>query len=179
MSLAGYLIWTIFPNKLNPQNLIFCTRKENSGNFTQKGIWTDQFERLRKAFKINWEIDAVLLVMGLRMDGNLPYVSISGTRGIRIGFLRRNEAGRHQKCRVTARKEMKHVKASSEDEEPLNTSLFFYESDFWRSWKRSITFTADVLSHRPLGWKMSLEKQYIITLHRCQYKKYNYMESDI
>ena len=40
------------------------------------------------------------------------------------------EAGRHQKCRVTARKEMKHVKASSEDEEPLNTSLFFYESDF-------------------------------------------------
>ena len=47
-----------------------------------------------------------------------------------IGFLGRNEAGRHQKCRVTARKEMKHVKASSEDEEPLNTSLFFYESDF-------------------------------------------------
>ena len=67
---------------------------------------------------------------GLRMDGNLPYVSKAGTRAMGIGFLRRNEAGRHQKCRVTARKEMKHVKASSEDEEPLNTSLFFYESDF-------------------------------------------------
>ena len=64
------------------------------------------------------------------MDGNLPYVSKAGIRAKRIGFLRRNEAGRHQKCRVTARKEMKHVKASSEDEEPLNTSLFFYESDF-------------------------------------------------
>ena len=59
------------------------------------------------------------------MDGNLPYVSKAGTRAMGIGFLRRNEAGRHQKCRVTARKEMKHVKASSEDEEPLNTSLFF------------------------------------------------------
>ena len=64
------------------------------------------------------------------MDGNLPNVSKSGTRAMGIGFLRRNEAGRHQKCRVTARKEMKHVKASSEDEDPLNTSLFFYESDF-------------------------------------------------
>ena len=64
------------------------------------------------------------------MDGNLPYVSKSVTRAMGIGFLRRNEEGRHQKCRVTARKEMKHVKASSEDEEPLNTSLFFYESDF-------------------------------------------------
>ena len=64
------------------------------------------------------------------MDGNLPYVNKSGTRAMGIGFHRRNEAGRHQKCRVTARKEMKHVKASSEDEEPLNTSLFFYESDF-------------------------------------------------
>ena len=64
------------------------------------------------------------------MDGNLPYVSISGTRGIGIGFLRRNEAGRHQKCRVTARKEMKHVKASSEDEEPLNTLLFFMKAIF-------------------------------------------------
>ena len=64
------------------------------------------------------------------MDGNLPYVSKAGNRAMEIGFLRRNEAGRHQKCRVTARKEMKHVKASSEDEEPLNTSLFFYESDF-------------------------------------------------
>ena len=41
-----------------------------------------------------------------------------------------NEAGRHQKCRVTARKEMKHVKASSEDEEPLNTSLFFMKAIF-------------------------------------------------
>ena len=40
------------------------------------------------------------------------------------------EAGRHQKCRVTARKEMKHVKASSEDEEPLNTSLFFMKAIF-------------------------------------------------
>ena len=64
------------------------------------------------------------------MDGNLLYVIKTGTRAMGIGFLRRNEAGRHQKCRVTARKEMKHVKASSEDEEPLNTSLFFYESDF-------------------------------------------------
>ena len=63
------------------------------------------------------------------MDGNLPYVSKAGTR-IRIGFLRRNEAGRHQKCRLTARKEMKHVKASSEDEEPLNTSLFFMKAIF-------------------------------------------------
>ena len=42
----------------------------------------------------------------------------------------RNEAGRHQKCRLTARKEMKHVKASSEDEEPLNTSLFFMKAIF-------------------------------------------------
>jgi hypothetical protein len=83
-----------------------------------------------KPSEINWEIDAVLLDRGLRMDGNLPYVSKAGTRAMGIGFLRRNEAGRHQKCRVTARKEMKHVKASSEDEEPLNTSLFFYESDF-------------------------------------------------
>ena len=64
------------------------------------------------------------------MDGNLPYFSKAGNSAMGIGFLRRNEAGRHQKCRVTARKEMKHVKASSEDEEPLNTSLFFYESDF-------------------------------------------------
>ena len=64
------------------------------------------------------------------MDGNLPYVSKAGTRAMGIEFLSRNEAGRHQKCRVTARKEMKHVKASSEDEEPLNTSLYFYESDF-------------------------------------------------
>ena len=64
------------------------------------------------------------------MDGYLPYVIKAGIRAMGIGFLRRNEAGRHQKCRVTARKEMKHVKASSEDEEPLNTSLFFYESDF-------------------------------------------------
>ena len=64
------------------------------------------------------------------MDVNLPYVSKACIRAMGIGFLRRNEAGRHQKCRLTARKEMKHVKASSEDEEPLNTSLFFYESDF-------------------------------------------------
>lgn len=55
---------------------------------------------------------------------------VSGTRAMGIGFLRRNEAGRHQKCRVTARKEMKHVKASSEDEEPLNTSLFFMKAIF-------------------------------------------------
>ena len=64
------------------------------------------------------------------MDGNLLNVSITGTIGIGIRFLRRNEAGRHQKCRVTARKEMKHVKASSEDEEPLNTSLFFMKAIF-------------------------------------------------
>ena len=83
-----------------------------------------------KHSEINWEIDVVLLDRGLRMDGNLPYVSKADTRAKRIGFLRRNEAGRHQKCRVTTRNEMKHVKASSEDEEPLNTSLFFYESDF-------------------------------------------------
>ena len=62
--------------------------------------------------------------------GTFHTYSKAGTRAMGIGFLRRNEAGRHQKCRVTARKEMKHVKASSEDEEPLNTSLFFYESDF-------------------------------------------------
>ena len=42
----------------------------------------------------------------------------------------RNEAGRHQMCRLTARKEMKHVKASSEDEEPLNTSLFSMKAIF-------------------------------------------------
>ena len=47
-----------------------------------------------------------------------------------LDSLERNEAGRHQKCRVTARKEMKHVKASSEDEEPLNTSLFFMKAIF-------------------------------------------------
>ena len=64
------------------------------------------------------------------MDENLPYVSKADTRGIGIGFLRRNEAGRHQKCRVTAQKEMKHVIASSEDEEPLNTSLFFMKAIF-------------------------------------------------
>ena len=64
------------------------------------------------------------------MDGNLPYVNKSGTRAMRIGFHRKNGAGRHQKYRVTARMEMKHVKASSKDEEPLNTSLFFFESDF-------------------------------------------------
>ena len=64
------------------------------------------------------------------MDENLPYVSKAGTIGIGIGFLRRNEAGRHQKCRVTARKEMKRVKASSEDEESLNTSLFFMKAIF-------------------------------------------------
>ena len=74
--------------------------------------------------------DAVLLDAGLRIDGNLPYVSKAGIRAKRIGFLRSNEAGRHQKCRVTARKEMKHVKASSEDEEPLNTSLFFMKAIF-------------------------------------------------
>lgn len=85
------------------------------------------------------------------MDGNLPYVIKAGIRAMGIGFLRRNEAGRHQKCRVTARKEMKHVKASSEDEEPLNTSLFFMKAIFEEAKKRSITFTADVLSHRPLG----------------------------
>ena len=64
------------------------------------------------------------------MDGNLLYVSKADTRAKRIGFLRRNEAGRNQKCRVTARKEMKHVKASSEDEEPLNTLLFFMKAIF-------------------------------------------------
>ena len=57
-------------------------------------------------------------------------ISKAGIRSMGIGFLRRNEAGRHQKCRVTARKEMKHVKASSEDEEPLNTSLFFMKAIF-------------------------------------------------
>ena len=70
------------------------------------------------------------------MDGNLPYFSKVGTRAMGIGFLRRNEAGRHQKCRVTARKEMKHVKASSEDEEPLNTSLFFMKAIFEEAEKK-------------------------------------------
>ena len=63
------------------------------------------------------------------MDGNLPFVSKGVPEQWGLDSLG-GEAGRHQKCRVTARKEMKHVKASSEDEEPLNTSLFFYESDF-------------------------------------------------
>ena len=64
------------------------------------------------------------------MDGKVFYVKKAGFRVIEIGFNRRNEAGHHQKCRVTARKEMKHVKASSEDEEPLNTSLFFMKAIF-------------------------------------------------
>ena len=83
-----------------------------------------------KPSEINWGSDAVLLDRELGMDGNLPYFSKTCTRAMGIGFLRRNEAGRHQKCRVTARKEMKHVKASSEDEEPLNTSLFFVKAIF-------------------------------------------------
>ena len=74
------------------------------------------------------------------MDGNLPYVSKAGTSVVEIGFLRRNEAGRHQKCRVTAQKEMKHVKASSEDEEPLNTSLFFMKAIFFKKLKKKYHF---------------------------------------
>ena len=83
-----------------------------------------------KPSEINWGSDAVLLDKESGLDGNLPYVSKAGIRAIEIGFLRRNEAGRHQKYQVTARKEMKHVKASSEDEEPLNTSLFFMKAIF-------------------------------------------------
>ena len=64
------------------------------------------------------------------MDGYLPYVIKFVNRAMGIGFVRRNEAGRHQNCQVTARKEMKHVKASSEDEEPLNTSLFSMKAIF-------------------------------------------------
>ena len=83
-----------------------------------------------KPSEINLEIDAVLLDRGLRMYEDFAFESKGVTRAIGIGFLRRNEAGRHQKCRVTARKEMKHVKASSEDEEPLNTSLFSMKAIF-------------------------------------------------
>ena len=71
------------------------------------------------------------------MAGNLPYVSKVGTRAMGIGFLRRNEAGRNQKCRVTARKEMKHVKASIEDEDPLNTSQFSMKANFEEAEKES------------------------------------------
>ena len=84
-------------------------------------------ESLQKSIE---KVMQYFLVRGLRMDRNLPYVIKFGTRAMGIGFLRRNEAGRHQKYRVTARKEMKHVKASSEDEEPLNTSLFSMKAIF-------------------------------------------------
>ena len=61
------------------------------------------------------------------MDGNLPFVSkgvpeqwgLDSIGGMKRAVIRR-----------TARKEMKHVKASSEDEEPLNTSLFFMKAIF-------------------------------------------------